>query len=340
MFVAKVGDPSSHHPDDDPDPSKQQAENDNLGGRVRNVVQQLKKAEEVLVRELGPDWREKVSKLAKIDKLQLAKKLLEAGASAGAITGLLRLRGSDLKLIKTGLVGDDTSRSGKVADESVKPREMEDNEDRPEEVDVGKDRSRKVADTNVKPGKVEADEDLQQLKEQIIEQVLAEADAKGAEKAAQVDRDYQMKLRMKAMQSTKPVEAREIMDMAFHHNLEQALGRYAAHLISQYGLVKPDKKAILDDDWRKAFMAYSEVLDNLVKVHEDAKVLERLKAENVALEAWSSHLEELLLNAFGYINKYYRVFELYTKEIPQLLCEGCRKRVMARLVVYSGGGGA
>ena len=49
------------------------------------------------------DWREKLSKLDRQDRLRLAKKLLEAGISAAAISSILRLKGSDLHLVILGL---------------------------------------------------------------------------------------------------------------------------------------------------------------------------------------------------------------------------------------------
>jgi hypothetical protein len=43
----------------------------------------------LLSKELGDDWRERLSKLDRQDRLRLAKKLLEAGISAAAISSIL-----------------------------------------------------------------------------------------------------------------------------------------------------------------------------------------------------------------------------------------------------------
>ena len=336
MFVAKVGGSDNPNNGDDPEPSPRQPENGGKVERDKRIAKQFERAHEILVQELGQNWQEKIPKLAKIDKLQLAKKLLNAGVSAGVITGVLRLRGADLGLIKLGLAGDDGKRSEKAADESVKPKEMEDNEDRPEEVDVDRGRSGKVADANVEPKKVEVDEERKLTKEEVIEQVLAEADMRGAEKAAEVDRDYQMKLRAKAMQSTKPVEAREIMDMTFHHNLEQALGRYVAHLLSSHGLVKLDKQMVLDNDWRKAFITYAEVMDRLIQLHEDAKLLDRIKRERDLYEAYLSYIIEVFEKKTGpTLMRYYQAYTMLTERLPQVLCSSCKRKLTDMLVAES-----
>jgi hypothetical protein len=308
MFVARVGSPEGGPPkkDDDPGQAPEQPENGGYGRKAKHLVRQLEIAQGLLSKELGEGWREKLSKLAKHDKLQLAKKLSEAGVSASIISNVLRLRGSDLRLIRLELVGDDEKRSGKVADEGAKHGEVKEGGQAP------------------------------LTKEEVIEQVLAEADMRGAEKATQTDRDYEMKLRMKAMQSTKPVEAREIMDMAFHHNVEQALGRYAAHLLSSHGLVKLDKQMVLDNDWRKAFMAYSQVLDNLIQLHEDAKLLDRIKRERDLYEAYLSYIVDVFEKQAGpSLMRYYQAYVDLTERLPQVLCSSCKKKLTDMLVAES-----
>jgi len=304
MFVAKVGSPEEGPPrkDNDPEPTPEQRDGDYRRGAKR-LARQLKLAQELLSKELGDGWRERLSKLDRQDRLRLARKLLEAGISAVAISSILRLRGSDLRLVRLGLVGVDGDRFEEAVKEGVEPRKMGGGDDR------------------------------RLLKEQIVEQVLAEADMRGAEKAAQVDRDYEARLRSKAMQSTKPVETREIMDMAFHHNLEQALGRYAAHLLNSHGLVKLDKQMVLDSDWRKAFMAYSEVLDRLVQLHEDAKLLERIKRERDLYEAYLSYIVKVFEEKAGpAILQYYNAYTLLTDKLPQILCNNCKSRLMDMLI--------
>jgi hypothetical protein len=304
MFVAKVGSPEERplRKDNDPEPSPEQQDGDYRRGAKR-LARQLKLAQELLSKELGDGWRERLSKLDRQDRLRLAKKLLEAGISAVAISSILRLRGSDLRLVKLGLVGVDGDRSEEAVNEGVEPKKM------------GRDEERKLT------------------KEQVIEQVLAEADMRGAERAAQTDRDYQMKLRMKAMQSTKPVEAREIMDMTFHHNLEQALGRYVAHLLSSHGLVKLDERTVLDSDWRRAFMAYSQVVDNLIQLHEDAKLLERIKRERDLYEAYLSYIVDVFEKKAGSaILQYYNAYILLTDKLPRILCNSCKNRLMDMLI--------
>jgi hypothetical protein len=304
MFIAKVRSPEERPPrkDNDPEPTPKQQDGDYRRGAKR-LARQLKLAQKLLSKELGNGWRERLSKLDRQDRLRLARKLLEAGISAVAISSVLRLRGSDLRLVRLGLVG------------------------------VNGDRSEEAVDEGVEPKKVGGDEERKLTKEEVIEQVLAEADMRGAERATQVDRDYEMKLRMKAMQSTKPVEAREIMDMAFHHNLEQALGRYAAHLLSSHGLVKLDERTVLDSDWRRAFMAYSEVLDRLIQLHEDAKLLERIKRERDLYEAYLSYIVDVFEKKAGpAILQYYNAYILLTDKLPQILCNSCKNRLMDMLI--------
>jgi len=284
----------------------------------------------------GPGWLENSHEILMKIPYNLMELLLNAGVSAGAITGLLRLAGPDLKLIKLELVGSDASRSGKDANESVKPKEMKNDRERPEEVDVDSGGSGKAAGEGARHEEVKEGGQAPLTKEQVIEQVLAEADMRGAEKAAQVDRDYQMKLRAKAMQSTKPVEAREILDMTFHHNLEQALGRYVAHLLSSHGLVKLDKQMVLDNDWRKAFITYAEVMDRLIQLHEDAKLLDRIKRERDLYEAYLSYIIEVFEKKTGpTLMRYYQAYTMLTERLPQVLCSSCKRKLTDMLVAES-----
>jgi hypothetical protein len=90
MFIAKVRSPEERPPrkDNDPEPTPKQQDGDYRRGAKR-LARQLKLAQKLLSKELGNGWRERLSKLDRQDRLRLAKKLLEAGISAAAISSIL-----------------------------------------------------------------------------------------------------------------------------------------------------------------------------------------------------------------------------------------------------------
>jgi len=71
-----------------------------VDGRATRFTKEVRMAEELLARELGPDWRSKINELSREERLQLAKKLHAMGISnASAITRTLRLSGRELRAL-------------------------------------------------------------------------------------------------------------------------------------------------------------------------------------------------------------------------------------------------
>jgi hypothetical protein len=71
-----------------------------VDGRATRFTREVRMAEELLARELGPDWRSKINELSREERLQLAKKLHAMGISnAPAITRTLRLSGRELRAL-------------------------------------------------------------------------------------------------------------------------------------------------------------------------------------------------------------------------------------------------
>lgn len=90
-------------------------------GRAERFAEQLRLTEEVLRREIGPDWRAKIDGMDRHEKLYLAMRLFECGVrNATAIAKLLRLSGRDLEKIKI-CYADDLSRTSPADSGDTEP---------------------------------------------------------------------------------------------------------------------------------------------------------------------------------------------------------------------------
>jgi len=167
------------------------------------------------------------------------------------------------------------------------------------------------------------------------EGAFREADAGGG--ASGTDQEYVTRMRAKSIVSTKPTEMREIQDVAFHHNLEQAVEMYAVHLLNNAGLVKLDDETVVNSDWRKAFLQYSDVLDGLIKFKDGAKMLEDLKTDNELYEMFLMATNEAIDKLIAATKMYKEAFEFYRRTLPEILCSSCQQRLINRIIAYSGG---
>jgi hypothetical protein len=99
-----------------------------VDGRATRFTKEVRMAEELLARELGPDWRSKINELSREERLQLAKKLHAMGISnAPAITRTLRLSGRELRVLCPAIHDKPASSSTGQKDVGVSSITNEDN---------------------------------------------------------------------------------------------------------------------------------------------------------------------------------------------------------------------
>jgi hypothetical protein len=158
---------------------------------------------------------------------------------------------------------------------------------------------------------------------------------KGAEGggAGGADSKEAARLREARADVARPILAKEIEDAAWFHNLLHDVGKYVFHRLVKY--VDWTEECVKDEE--KAFEAVAKFFNSLVEAGvEKAKVLEELKVENMALDAYLTFSVDLLQRAKERLMEYMRFTELAARTI----CPRCRMKLMAQLIVARAAGGA
>jgi hypothetical protein len=149
----------------------------------------------------------------------------------------------------------------------------------------------------------------------------------------EADRRAAEALRAAREDAGRPILTKEIEDAAWFHNLLHDVGKYVFHRLVKY----VDWTEEHARDAEKAFEAIARFVDNLVEVGvEKAKVLEELKVENMALDAYLVFAVDLLQKAKERLMEY----ERFTELAAHTICPRCRAKLMAQLIADQAAGGA
>jgi hypothetical protein len=138
-------------------------------------------------------------------------------------------------------------------------------------------------------------------------------------------------LRAAREDSRRPILVKEIEDAAWFHNLLHDVGKYVYHRLVKY--VEWTEEKVRDEE--KAFEAIAGYLDSMMEVAEKAHVLEELKVENMALDAYLTFSLDLLAKARDRLAEYMR----FTEVAARTICPRCRAKLMAHLVAMQAAGG-
>jgi hypothetical protein len=146
------------------------------------------------------------------------------------------------------------------------------------------------------------------------------------------DREASKALRAAREDARRPILVKEIEDAAWFHNLLHDVGKHVYHRLVKH--VEWTEEHARDEG--KAFEAIASFFDNLVEAGiEKAHVLEELKVENMALDAYLTFAVDLLERARDRLTEYVRFAELAARTV----CPRCRAKLMAQLVAMQAAGG-
>jgi hypothetical protein len=169
--------------------------------------------------------------------------------------------------------------------------------------------------------------DLEKL--QLIHEEKIEDEDRAIAMAA--DRDAALKLREASIQPSKPILAKEIQDYAWSHNLYHDVGKYVCLELAKY--VRFDDKDV--NDSQRAFMKIIGVFKDLLRFAEDAKQLEKLRAERDALDILLTVSLDYLEKATSKLNEYLSVNKMYQEIFSRSLCSTCRSKILKWILAYS-----
>jgi hypothetical protein len=147
-----------------------------------------------------------------------------------------------------------------------------------------------------------------------------------------VDENYVMRLREASIQSSKPILAKEIQDYAWSHNLYHDVGKYVCLELAKY--VSFDDKDLNNPE--RASTKIIGVFKDLLRFAEDAKQLEKLRAEKEAMDILLTVSIDYLEKAVNMLNEYYNVNKMYQEMLSKTpLCSSCRNKLLNWIIRYS-----
>lgn len=134
------------------------------------------------------------------------------------------------------------------------------------------------------------------------------------------DRRFHGELREKRKDTRKPIEAKEIEDMAWFHNLIQDVGKHVYHHAVNY--VKLEGEDL--EDYEKARDKIVGYVDNLIKFSENALRMAEIEA-GLALATWM--IDKLIERL--------RKLETIYYTVVQVMCPSCRNKALLHLALQT-----